>query len=68
MDNHNTGLRLHRLADLLFIASVERNGLPATNADASELAEDCYRAAQILIAEGWDVESAVLGAQKGLES
>lgn len=57
--------RLHRLAERFFVAVVERVGLPFTDADAGELACDCYRAAQILLAEGHHVQDAILGAQRG---
>lgn len=57
--------RLHRMAERLFVAVVEHNGFPCTDADAGELAADCYRAAQILVAEGQHVQDAILGAQRG---
>lgn len=51
-------LRLHRVADALFVAAVKHGGMPNAPADAKALAADCYRAAALLLREGRRVDTA----------
>lgn len=60
-----TPSRMHRLADDVFLRTVAQCGLPGTDEDTLALAKDCYKAAQIMIAEGRRAEGAVFGAKSG---
>jgi len=56
--------RVHRLADRLFLASINQRGIPRDDAETRGLATDCYHAALTLIAEGQLIDAA-LGAKRG---